>query len=427
MKKLLLTMLIAVCAVVAVSAQKTFEWGTPTWNIEDGWTFESYEDYAQDGVVLTYSNPANYTLTYFNVLMVDYLVYTDDGEVPDTTKSSAQGSTLMKEIPVRLSYDFLDGHSYKVVTTSALLAQANLATRQTDTLTVNNTDSYSISFSIKGPELVKTINVEQRMSLAIWNQEDPLTFSLIDTNSILEALDIPSVYDATIYGLQSNGAYVPAEWIGTATPYSFDGWRDADGDYTNWGGGYNQFASHNAYYAVYSIKLNETCDTVKYYFYDYWRDYNPDEPEEMGGSGMNPVKGRSPERVAPHKAPDTHFNYQIVDWYDEENDTTYQYRRNYRCDVGSDYKASFVVKTNEKYVLINATMHFVSEEDYLNPPVTTKKGDVNADDKVDISAIVAIINQIAGTATYENADVNADEKVDISDIVAVINIIAGSE
>ena len=55
------------------------------------------------------------------------------------------------------------------------------------------------------------------------------------------------------------------------------------------------------------------------------------------------------------------------------------------------------------------------------------KGDVNLDGKVDISDIVAIINQIAGTATYENADVNEDNKIDISDIVAVINIIAGSE
>ena len=53
------------------------------------------------------------------------------------------------------------------------------------------------------------------------------------------------------------------------------------------------------------------------------------------------------------------------------------------------------------------------------------KGDVNVDGKVDISDIVAVINQIAGTATYPNADVNSDKKVDISDIVAIINIIAG--
>lgn len=51
-------------------------------------------------------------------------------------------------------------------------------------------------------------------------------------------------------------------------------------------------------------------------------------------------------------------------------------------------------------------------------------GDVNEDGGVDISDIVAVINQIAGTATYKNSDVNNDEKVDISDIVAIINIIA---
>ncbi len=54
-------------------------------------------------------------------------------------------------------------------------------------------------------------------------------------------------------------------------------------------------------------------------------------------------------------------------------------------------------------------------------------GDVNEDSKVDISDIVAVINQIAGTATYRYADVNDDNKVDISDIVAIINVIANQE
>jgi hypothetical protein len=35
-----------------------------------------------------------------------------------------------------------------------------------------------------------------------------------------------------------------------------------------------------------------------------------------------------------------------------------------------------------------------------------------------------VINVIAGTAVNSKADVNADGKVDISDIVAIINIIA---
>ena len=53
------------------------------------------------------------------------------------------------------------------------------------------------------------------------------------------------------------------------------------------------------------------------------------------------------------------------------------------------------------------------------------KGDVNDDGKVDISDVVAVINQMAGQAFWKYADVNEDYKVDISDIVAVINIMAG--
>ena len=55
------------------------------------------------------------------------------------------------------------------------------------------------------------------------------------------------------------------------------------------------------------------------------------------------------------------------------------------------------------------------------------KGDVNEDGEVNISDIVAIINQMAGGPQYANADVNSDNEVDISDIVAVINIMAGNE
>lgn len=64
-----------------------------------------------------------------------------------------------------------------------------------------------------------------------------------------------------------------------------------------------------------------------------------------------------------------------------------------------------------------------SVEDYLER-IKKLVGDVNEDKLVDISDIVAIINQIAGMANYRYADVNEDKKVDISDIVAVINIIA---
>ncbi|MBR1466676.1 MAG: hypothetical protein IJ607_10010 [Bacteroidaceae bacterium] len=56
---------------------------------------------------------------------------------------------------------------------------------------------------------------------------------------------------------------------------------------------------------------------------------------------------------------------------------------------------------------------------------TSIQGDVNHDGSVDISDIVAVINTIAGEATYSaSADVNKDNNTDISDIVAIINIIA---
>lgn len=78
------------------------------------------------------------------------------------------------------------------------------------------------------------------------------------------------------------------------------------------------------------------------------------------------------------------------------------------------------VTTSEGDTFYGEIESFTTEED----PDARFKGDVNEDEKVDISDIVAVINQIAGTATYKYADVNGDNKVDISDIVAIINEIA---
>ena len=59
---------------------------------------------------------------------------------------------------------------------------------------------------------------------------------------------------------------------------------------------------------------------------------------------------------------------------------------------------------------------------------TVRVGDVNGDNKVDISDIVTIINIIAGnTIRTIAADVNVDGQVGISDIVAIINIIASGD
>ena len=62
--------------------------------------------------------------------------------------------------------------------------------------------------------------------------------------------------------------------------------------------------------------------------------------------------------------------------------------------------------------------------DSKKAPTGTSSSDVNEDGETDISDIVAVINQIAETASYANADVNGDGEVDISDIVAIINAIA---
>lgn len=83
--------------------------------------------------------------------------------------------------------------------------------------------------------------------------------------------------------------------------------------------------------------------------------------------------------------------------------------------VNSEETKTFKLSSLEK-------MYFSGQSE-----TNTLKGDVNKDGKVDISDIVATINQIAGTATYPDADVNGDNDVDISDIVAIINIIAGND
>ena len=59
------------------------------------------------------------------------------------------------------------------------------------------------------------------------------------------------------------------------------------------------------------------------------------------------------------------------------------------------------------------------------PPVRLR-GDVNLDGNVDINDVVAVINVMAGSATFfDTADVNEDGKRDINDVVAIINIMAG--
>ncbi len=334
MKQILLSLFVVLSTITSAEAQ-TFEWGTPTWNIEDGTTFDGIDEFNANGLILTYPNDAGFYLTFLNVLAVDYDVYIDDDTTPVQYTSSAQASTI-----VNFNYTFAEGHKYRIVTTGAVLVQANLATYTTDTLTTNN-DSYTISFTILGPELVKSYAVEGTQAISITDQSTDLTYSLLDTGDILTQLGIDSIQQATIYGLNVNGSY-NANYIDP-----FDGWRDADGEYTTYYSGWSSILGHNAYPAVYCIKLSENADSVYYYFYDYWREYT----------------GNDSTSVPATHAPTTSYNYILWEW-DNGDGTTTTYRRQYRVDEGQDYYASFAIIANKKYVTVNATLHFVSQEAY---------------------------------------------------------------
>ena len=45
-----------------------------------------------------------------------------------------------------------------------------------------------------------------------------------------------------------------------------------------------------------------------------------------------------------------------------EDGTTTQLVRNYRVNPGQDYSANFIIKAEQKAVLVHATMHFVASE-----------------------------------------------------------------
>lgn len=347
MRKFLLSLVVAFATVFAANAQ-TWEWGTATWNIEDGKVYDGIKEFQADSLALTFPNPTNFTLTYFHGIYVSYNLYIDDATEPVLTHASAQMSAK-----VLFDYNYVEGHKYRIETTEAILTFANIAIYQTDTLSLNDTDSYSISFTINGPELVKTYEVEGTQAVTITDQDWDLTYSLVDVQGIASALGIDDLSQAEVHALNPNGSYndyAGSDW--------YDGWRDADGDYTLWWGGWDKVAGHNAYPAVYSIKLSENADSVYYYFYDYWATYVPDQPDSIGGSGI----GGTVE--AARRAPVTSYNDSIWPWYDEENDTTYLYNRRWRCDEGKDYKASFAFVANKKMVQLNATLHFVSEEAY---------------------------------------------------------------
>ncbi len=352
MRKLLL-IFSALMIALGLNAQ-TFEWGTASWNIENDKVFNDIDELNADGIVLTYTNPNEYGLTFLHIIGIDYDLYIDDATEAIAATATSQSSTA-----VTFNYPFVEGHKYKIVTKQSVLTNVNLATYSADTI-ARNTDSYSISFTLQGPELVKTINVEASQALTIIDQNTELTFSVIDTTEVLNALGAKSIAELTIYGLNKNGSYnkyFGEEW--------YDGWRDADGEYTIYSGGYDRIAGHNAYPAVYSIKISNKADSIYYYFYDYWKEYSEDDSGSIGGSTFG----------ASRRAPQTSYNYVVWDW-DNGDGTITKYTRSYRVNEGQDYKASFVVIANKKYVLINATLHFVSQEAYAALKNTDKQYEV---------------------------------------------------
>ncbi len=317
-----------------------FEWGTATWNTEDGVVYDGIAEFNAAGLALTYPNPTNFALNMFNALAVNMDVYVDDSEEPVKTVSTAQGGTV-----VAVEYPFVEGHAYKIVTTGAVLVQVNIATRTTDTLTTS-TDSYSISFSIKGPELQKTIDVEAYMSLAITDQEYNKTVSKVDVADICATLGINDISEAVMHPLSPNDSY--CDHMET-----FDWWRDADGEFTLYGGGWDNIFGRNAYPAVYCIKTNAAADSVTYYFYDYWTEYVPEEEGEVEGG------------TVVTRAPETSRNSVIWDWTNEDGSVT-QYKRSYRVDEGKDYQSRVMYVANGKSVIVRATLHFVSIDEYNN-------------------------------------------------------------
>lgn len=317
-----------------------FEWGTATWNTEDGVVYNGIAEFEAAALTLTYPNPTNYALSGLNMLLVNYDLYIDGSEEPVKASASAAPGTL----DVAIDYAFVEGHEYRIVTTKSLFTKVNLATFSADTLTTSD-ESYSISFTVKGPELQKTIEVEAWMSLYITNQNDMKTVSEVDVNEICSALGISDISEAEMHPIRPNGSY--CDYMSY-----FDWWRDADGDFTTYNSGYNNVFGHNAYPAVYCIKVNEAADSVTYYFYDYWTEIVAEEGESTGGSTIT-------------RAPQTVYSNDTVNW--DNGDGTYtEYRRSYRVEEGKDYVSEVMYVANMKSVILRATLHFVSVEEWMD-------------------------------------------------------------
>ena len=74
--------------------------------------------------------------------------------------------------------------------------------------------------------------------------------------------------------------------------------------------------------------------------------------------------------------------------------------------VGRPSVAGQYLDSDSPPLIVRAVSGFVFESRGHANGVNAIKGDVNNDKKVDISDIVAIINTMAGTASYSNADLS---------------------
>ena len=324
-----------------------FTWGTATWNTADNVVYDGIEAFEAAGLTLSYPNPSGFAFGPFHMMVVEFDLFVDNSTEPVKASSSARSSA-----DVMIEYPFVEGHSYKIVTTCALLGQANLSTYSTDTVAINTEDSYSISFTINGPELQKTIDVEGWMSLAITNQDYTRTISTVDVADICATLGISDISEAAMHPIRPNDSYCDH------MDY-FDWWRDADGDFTPYNAGYNNIFGHNAYPAVYCIKVNETADTVSYYFYDYWTIIDPEAGDNAGGGTIVT------------RAPETVYSSDTVEWENEDGTITY-YRRSWRVVEGEDYVSEVMYVANGKSVILRATLHFVTEEEWNEKTAITE-------------------------------------------------------
>jgi len=106
---------------------------------------------------------------------------------------------------------------------------------------------------------------------------------------------------------------------------------------------------------------------------------------------------------------------------------------------GSASKPHFIKPTSayssnigQAYLKLSSTEGSGIDEVYTNlwPMPTALRGDINGDNKVDVTDVNLVVNIILGKKSkdnYPNADTDRNGTVDVTDVNAVVNIILGKE